>query len=53
MSSNKPKKNIKVVNGNGDNLEISPVLNHIPISKPKIDKKDESKIVIPQEKKNK
>ena len=50
MSSNKNKK-IEVVSGTGENLDISPVYNHLPISKPKTDKKTDKKIVIPEEKK--
>lgn len=52
-SNNKGKKNIEVVKGNGDELNISPVSTHIPISKPKIDKNPDKKIIIPKEKKNK
>lgn len=49
-SDNKDKKNIEVVTGNGDELSISPVYSHLPISKPKIEKKSDKKIVIPKEK---
>ena len=45
------KKNIEIVSGDGKDLDISPVYNHIPISKPKTDKKNEKDIVIPKEKK--
>ena len=48
MGDNKGKKNIKVVTGNGDNLDISPVGTHLPISKPKSTKKIDKKIVIPK-----
>jgi len=48
---NKKKKDIEVVSGTGENLDISPVYTHIPISKPKIEKKTEKKIVVPKEKK--
>ena len=44
------KKKIEVVNGNGKDLDISPVYEHIEIQKPKDDKKKEN-IVIPKEKK--
>jgi len=44
------KKNIEVVSGDGKDLEISPVSNHLPISKPKIND-NTKKIVIPNEKK--
>ncbi len=47
------KKEIKVVTGNGENLDISPVYSHIPISKPKTDNTNNKKIVIPEEKKDK
>ncbi len=45
------KKDIEVVNGNGENLDISPVYDHIKLDKPekKIDK--DEKIVIPKKKK--
>lgn len=42
-------KKIEVVNGNGDDLEISPVYDHLDIEKPNTEKKKE--IVIPKEKK--
>ena len=45
------KKSIEIVSGDGKDLDISPVYNHIPISKPKIDKKNEKEIIIPNEKK--
>lgn len=44
------KKEIEVVNGNGKDLDISPVSEHLEIEKPKEDLKKEH-IVIPQEKK--
>lgn len=44
------KKNIKVVSGDGKDLDISPVSNHIPISKPKINDNNK-KVIIPTEKK--
>ncbi len=55
MSSKNDKKNnkdIKVVSGNADELDISPVYTHINISKPNVNKKSDKKIVIPDEKKN-
>lgn len=48
MSDN---RKIEVVNGNGDDLEISPVYDHLDIEKPNTEKKKE--IVIPKEKKKK
>ena len=52
-SDNKKKKNIEVIKGNGDELDISPVSTHLPVSKPKIDKNPDKKIIIPKAKKNK
>ena len=49
MSDDKEDKEIKVVNGNGDELEISPVYDHLDIEKPDTKKKKE--IVIPKIKK--
>ncbi len=49
MSEDKENKEIKVVNGNGDELEISPVYDHLDIEKPDTKKKKE--IVIPKIKK--
>ena len=51
MGDNKKSKNIEVVSGNGKDLNISPVYNHIPISKPKIQDNNDKKIIIPTEKK--
>ena len=50
MEKNKKNNNIEVVSGDGKNLEISPVSTHLPISKPKINKKNEKKIIIPTNK---
>lgn len=44
------KKKIKVVTGDGKDLDISPVYNHLEVEKPKEDKKKEN-IIIPKEKK--
>ena len=44
------KKNIEVIPGDGSNLDISPVYNHIDIEKPK-DDKEKKKIIIPDNKK--
>ncbi len=46
------KKNIEIISGNGKDLDISPVSNHIPISKPKINNNNID-VVIPNEKKKK
>lgn len=51
MEDNKKNKNIEIISGNGKDLDISPVSSHIPISKPKIKKDTDKKIVIPTEKK--
>ncbi len=55
MSSDdkKAKKDIEVIEGTGEELDISPVYTHIPISKPKINNKSDKKIVVPEEKKKK
>lgn len=44
------EKEIKVVNGDGSELDISPVYDHIDLGKPKT-KKDKKEIIIPEEKK--
>ena len=44
------KKEIKIVSGNGENLNISPVYDHIDIEKPNKEK-EKKKIIIPEEKK--
>lgn len=45
------KKEIKVVTGNGKDLEISPVYNHIKINKPTSREKKKD-VVIPKGNKN-
>ena len=44
------KQEIKIISGNGDNLNISPVYDHIDIEKPEKEKK-QKEVVIPEEKK--
>jgi len=44
-------KNIEIVAGIGENLNISPVDNYLPFSKPKIRKENNEDIIIPIEKK--
>ena len=44
------KKKIEIVSGDGKNLNISPVYDHIDIEKPK-EKKEKKKIIIPDNKK--
>lgn len=46
----KGSKKIEIVSGNGKNLNISPVYNHIDIEKPK-EEKEKKKIIIPGDKK--
>ena len=43
-------KNIKIVPGDGKDLDISPVYDHIDIEKPK-ENQEKKKIIIPDEKK--
>ena len=45
------KKDIKIVSGDGKDLDISPVYNHIDIEKPK-NEKEKKKIIIPDSKKS-
>lgn len=45
------KKEIEVVTGDGSNLEISPVYEHINIAKPKNRDKKPKNIVVPEVKK--
>lgn len=47
------KKNIEVVSGDGSNLEISPVYDHLNVSTPKSAEKKPKYVVIPEEKKKK
>lgn len=44
-------KPIEVVNGDGKELEISPVYKHLSIAKPKTKDENKKEIVIPKEKK--
>lgn len=46
----KDNKKIEIVSGNGKDLNISPVYDHIDIEKPK-ENKEKKKIIIPQDKK--
>ena len=47
------KKDIEVISGDGSNLVISPVYEHINAAKPKSNDKKPKNIVIPGEKKQK
>ena len=49
-NKNSEKKEIKIVSGDGDGLNISPVREHINIEKPH-EKPNKDKIIIPEEKK--
>lgn len=47
----KDNKKIEIISGNGKDLNISPVYDHIDIEKPKKEN-EKKKIIIPQDKKN-
>ena len=49
-NKNSEKKEIKIVSGDGDGLNMSPVREHINIEKPH-EKPNKDKIIIPEEKK--
>ena len=54
MSEDKDdKKEIEVINGDGTNLVISPVYEHINAAKPKTKDQNPKNIIIPGEKKEK
>lgn len=48
----KEKKQIEIVNGDGSNLEISHVYDHLNSGKPKCNDKKPKNIVIPETRKN-
>ena len=48
---NEQKKGIKVISGDGSNLDISPVYEHIDAAKQKINEKKPKNIIVPAEKK--
>lgn len=48
----KEKKQIEIVNGDGSNLEISHVYEHLNTGKPKCNNKKPKNIVIPEAHKN-
>ena len=50
MSEN--KKNIEIVDGDGSNLNISHVYDHLNSGKPKCDDEKPKNIVVPEEHKN-
>lgn len=43
------KKNLEVVSGNGKDLDISPVYDHLNVAKPKSTKEKPTSIIIPKE----
>ncbi len=43
------KKNLEVVSGDGSDLDISPVYDHLNVAKPKSTKEKPTNIVIPKE----
>ncbi len=45
------KKDIEIVSGNGEDLNISPVYDNLDIVKPDEDSTPKKKIIIPEEKK--
>ena len=47
--NNNEKKKIEIISGNGKNLNISPVYDHINIEKPKKERENK-KIIIPEDK---
>lgn len=52
MDENDEKKEIKIVDGDGSNLDISHVYNHISAGKPKSSDEKPKNIVVPKEHKN-
>ena len=48
---NNDEKNIEVVSGNGDDLNISPVYDNLDIAKPNEDTNTKKNVVIPDVKK--
>lgn len=47
----KNKKDIEVISGDGSNLDISPVYEHINAAKPKAKNKSPKDIIVPKNKK--
>ncbi|MCI9275511.1 MAG: hypothetical protein HFJ24_06040 [Clostridia bacterium] len=47
----KGKKNIEIVTGTGENLDISVVSTHVAACKPKINKSTDKEVVVPKVKK--
>ena len=44
-------KDIEVITGDGKNLDISPVYNHVKIDKPDVNREKNKKIIVPKSKK--
>lgn len=53
VDNDENKKEIEVISGDGSNLEISPVYEHINAVKPKTKDQNPKNIIIPGEKKEK
>lgn len=51
MSESEAPKKIEIVSGDGKELNISPVYDHLSIAKPKTKDEKKKEIVIPKEKK--
>ena len=45
------KKEIEVINGDGSNLDISPVYDNLDIAKPEDESNTKKNVIIPEEKK--
>ena len=48
---NNDEKNIEIVSGNGDDLNISPVYDNLDIAKPREDTNTKKNVIIPDVKK--
>lgn len=53
MNEEEKEKQIEIVTGDGKDLDISPVYEHLNVAKPKSIDKKEKDIVIPKENKSK
>lgn len=53
MDEEEEKKEIEVVSGDGTEIEISPVYDHIILDKPNNNNEKKGNIIIPKEKKEK
>lgn len=49
--NNDEKKNIQIISGDGKNLDISPVYDHLDIANPEEETNTKKNIIIPKEKK--